>query len=108
MGLSVLKLDHVGIRIGRSRKVSQAGMKNEVPAKVLQLVTFSSILSLFLGKNISLCGGKVNRQRLTRDKRGQLVTAQSGVFSLCIVVADSLEHGFQEKVNQSKARESSI
>lgn len=45
MGLSVLKLDHVGIRIGRSRKVSQAGVENEVPAEILPLVTFTSILS---------------------------------------------------------------
>lgn len=47
-------------------------------------------------------------QRLTRDEQGQLVTAQPGMFSLDVVVADSLERGFQEKVNLSKAWESPI
>lgn len=59
-------------------------------------------MSLFLGENAFLCGSKVNRHRLTGDEQGQLVTAQAGMYSLYVVVADLLGHGFQEKVNQFK------
>lgn len=59
-------------------------------------------MSLFLHENVSFCGSKVKRRRLTRDEQGQLVTAQAGMCSLYIVVADLLGRGFQGKVNQFK------
>lgn len=40
-------------------------------------ILFWPFISLFHDGNISLCGNEVNRQRLTGDEQGKLVTAQS-------------------------------
>lgn len=60
-------------------------------------------MSFVLGESVSLGGSKVNRQRLTRDKQGQVIAAEADKCHLCIVADSSLGHRSQEKMGQFKA-----
>lgn len=96
MGLPVLQLDHVYVSIEEAGRCPKHRWRMKSQQKFFCDIHFHPAISLFLGGNISVCGSKVNR--LTRDEQEQLATAQSGEFSLYIVVTDPLEHDFKKQL----------